>query len=267
MENEIWKEINGYEGIFQISDNGKVKSLYGRKPRIRKPYKKENGYLSISLSKGGVSKTFYIHRLVAEAFIPNPENLPQVNHKDENKTNNNVNNLEWCTALYNLNYGTYRERVSNSKTNNPKVSKKVMQFDLEGNFVSEYPSVKETSRQTGFIHQNIQACCKEKSRMCNSYIFLYKKDFSEEYLKKRIEKTKEKRNVIITKDHRDKIVKKLINGKRSKPVLQYTKSGEFVKEWPSMKEAERETGIKESGISCCCIGYSKSSGGYIWKYK
>ena len=113
---EIWRDIKGYEGIYQISNKGRVKSLNYRrtgKEKILKPGKTKPGYLCISLyKKGEKCKCFSIHRLVAQAFLPNPDNLPIVNHKDENKLNNNVENLEWCNSEYNLNYGNRNERVN-----------------------------------------------------------------------------------------------------------------------------------------------------------
>lgn len=113
---EIWKDINGYIGIYQVSNMGNVRSLQReeykcrqgyrvRKGRQLKPGRDKKGYLLVGLRKDGKCKTRRIHRLVAEAFIPNPNNLPQINHKDENKCNNTVDNLEWCTPSYNINYG------------------------------------------------------------------------------------------------------------------------------------------------------------------
>ena len=118
---EIWKDIQGYEGLYQISNLGRVKSLeriiitnngITKKisEKILKPYLKGNGYYNIVLRKDSKTKCYFVHRLVAKEFIPNPDNLPQVNHKDENKLNNNVDNLEWCTSKYNNNYGTHNER-------------------------------------------------------------------------------------------------------------------------------------------------------------
>ena len=107
---EVWKPIEGYEDKYLISNTGKVKSLY--RNIILKPKTDKDGYKEVSLHKNGKSKTKKIHRLVAYAFIPNPNNLPQVNHKNENKENNHVENLEWCTSEYNNNYGTHNERAS-----------------------------------------------------------------------------------------------------------------------------------------------------------
>ena len=106
---EIWKPIEGYEGLYEISSYGRVKSL--RRNIILIPKKELTGYLRCNLYLNKNMKTVSIHRLVAQAFIPNPDNLPQVNHKDEDKSNNRVDNLEWCTVKYNNDYGTRKEKV------------------------------------------------------------------------------------------------------------------------------------------------------------
>ncbi len=106
---EIWKDIKNYEGIYQVSNYGNVKRLYGkgaRYERIIKPNTTNKNYYFVVLCKNGIRNYCRVHRLVAETFIPNPDNLPCVNHKDENKQNNNVENLEWCTIKYNTNYGS-----------------------------------------------------------------------------------------------------------------------------------------------------------------
>lgn len=122
---EIWKDIIGYEGLYQVSSLGRVRSLdrydsnnHFLKGRILKLSANGKGYLKVALNSNGKAKTYSVHRLVLQSFIPNPDNLPQVNHKDENKTNNNVDNLEWCDNSYNLNYGTRKIRERNTKLKN-----------------------------------------------------------------------------------------------------------------------------------------------------
>ena len=108
---ECWKDIKGYEGIYQVSNTGKIKSLKRTyknricKEKIKTPVITPKGYYRVGLCKEGKTKFYYIHRLVAQTFLPNENNLPQVNHKDENKLNNCINNLEWCDNEYNINYG------------------------------------------------------------------------------------------------------------------------------------------------------------------
>lgn len=114
---EIWKDIPGYEGKYEVSNLGNVRSLnYNHTGEIKllKQGTNKKGYKLVNLCKNGKQKCYLIHRLVAMTFIPNPNNLPIINHKDENKVNNNVKNLEWCTIAYNNNYGTRNERTSES---------------------------------------------------------------------------------------------------------------------------------------------------------
>jgi WD40 repeat protein len=127
---EEWKDIEGYEGLYMVSNFGRVVSIQGCNPRIMKLGTTHKGYQCVGLQKEKQHKTCVVHRLVAQAFIPNPDNLPQVNHKDECKTNNRVDNLEWCTDKYNHNYGTYIERQRNFHPRNTPV----LMFDLNGNF-------------------------------------------------------------------------------------------------------------------------------------
>ena len=130
MENiEIWKDIQGYEGFYQVSNLGRVKSVERDKflpngtfhshlkEKILAPFLNNKGYSSVKLCKNGKKKAILIHRLVAEAFLPNPENKSQINHKDEVKSNNAVDNLEWCTSVYNNNFGTRKERQIQNRRN------------------------------------------------------------------------------------------------------------------------------------------------------
>ena len=117
-----------------------------------------NGYLGIRLYNGENVKTFKIHRLVASTFIPNPLNLPQINHIDENKTNNNVENLEWCSAQYNIDYSQ---------------SKPVNQYSLDGIYIATYKSIKEASKQTGINQGDISCCCRGKYKTSGGFIWKY----------------------------------------------------------------------------------------------
>lgn len=158
---EVWKDIAGYEGLYQVSNLGRVKSFHGRTApeKILTPYQKE-GYAQILLIKDKRRKLFLIHRLVAEAFLPNPERKPQVNHKDENKRNNQVDNLEWCDCDYNIIYSQ---------------GKKVLQYDMAGNFLKEWDSMRDAERELGIKNTNISACCRgRKNRSAGGYIWKFK---------------------------------------------------------------------------------------------
>lgn len=170
--NEMWEPVKDYEGIYEVSNLGRVRTL--RTNKIMSP-KHVNRYLALRLAKEGKLKQKYIHRLVAEAFIPNPENLPQVNHKDENPKNNSVDNLEWCTGKYNVNYGTCQERSLKKRIDKIKRCKNV-QKDAFGNIIAVYDSIKDASEKTGFFQQNIQACCAGKLKRCHGYSFEYLTD-------------------------------------------------------------------------------------------
>ena len=172
---EEWKDIRDYEGLYQISNKGNVKSLGNnktKKEKILKSSVNKRGYLDVKLCKNGKHKNFRINRLVAEAFISNPNNLPQVNHKNEIKDDNRVENLEWCTVKYNINFGTRTERVAEKQING-KCSKPVLQIDKTTNkLIAEYPSLREVERQLGISH--ISECCLGKRNTAGGYKWQYK---------------------------------------------------------------------------------------------
>lgn len=165
---EIWRDIEGYEGLYQISNKGRVKSLKCGKERILRPLINTSGYYSIILCNDGVNKQFRIHRLVAQTFIPNLYNKPQVNHLDENKKNNCVDNLEWATAKENINHGTRNERAGYSR------SKPILQYLKSGEFIREWQSSAEVERVLGIHNTNIISCCKGKRKYAGSFIWRYK---------------------------------------------------------------------------------------------
>lgn len=205
--NEEWRPVEGYEGLYEVSNLGRVKSLgkwcvrrggakawYGE--RIRKPQLIGHGYHFVVLYKDNIGKTHYVHRLVASAFIPNddPVNKTTVNHKNEDKLDNRVENLEWMSVADNVRYGTAVERTAAAKRGKPSplkgrkrpehvveamkkaYSKPVIQYDMTGNEVARYPSTKEAGRQTGFSQANIWACCAGKYKQAYGFIWKYAKD-------------------------------------------------------------------------------------------
>lgn len=176
---ELWKDIKGYEGCYKISNTGKVLSvkrilhtayhnrLHITNERILQPYITKNGYEIVSLNKDNKKDRYLVHRLVAEAFIPNPESLPQVNHKDENKVNNHFENLEWCTAKYNGEYsGTLRKAHS-------VIKRSVAQYTKTNEFIKVFESANYASRQTGIKQSSITYACQGKYKTAGGYIWKY----------------------------------------------------------------------------------------------
>lgn len=181
---EIWKSVKGYEGLYEVSNFGRVRSLPRNTTsgKILKPVKTKEGYLRVDLSKKGRGNLSFVHRLVAETFLDNPDNLPCVNHRDENPLNNRVENLEWCTHLYNMNYGTRNERIGISNKNG-KLSKTVYQYTLDGEFVREWESTSEIQRQTGWWNGNISNCCLGRTKTAYGFRWSYKNKILK-YIKK-----------------------------------------------------------------------------------
>ena len=176
---EIWKDYKDYEGLYQASNLGRMRSIdrwvsskngsmQFIKGRILKPVTGSNDYLKVNLYKNNKVKDYLVHRIIAEIFLPNTDNLPYVNHKDENKQNNVVSNLEWCDAKYNTNYGTRNERISK------RLSKPVLQYTLDGVFVREWESAKQAEREGGYQHGHIISVCGGKRNNHKGYIWEYK---------------------------------------------------------------------------------------------
>lgn len=136
---------------------------------IRKQSKDDKGYLIVKLSKNNISHTIKVHKLVANAFIPNPFKLPQINHRDEDKTNNNVDNLEWCTNKYNCNYGTHNKRMSKT------LSKTVYQYSNNYDLIKVWDSAVQCSRENSrYNHRHISECCLGKRKTHQGYKWSYK---------------------------------------------------------------------------------------------
>ena len=214
---EEWRPVVGYEGLYEVSNMGRVKSVErivrcnrGYRTvseRILKGNKNIDGYLQVELCQDGKMKPCTIHRLVAQAFLDNSEGYKEINHKDEDKTNNCVENLEWCDRLYNANYGTRNERVaeklrgrklseetirkmsekhrgrkhseeaikkmSEKQRNNSRTSKPVYSVDKVTGEIKEYPSAKEAERCTGIYHGSIIRCCRGERNSAGNFYWYY----------------------------------------------------------------------------------------------
>ena len=195
---EIWKDISEYTGKYQVSNLGRVKSLnynHTGKPKVLKAAKASSGYLMVVLWNELGCHHKNIHRLVAETFLPNPNNLSQVNHKDENKTNNTIflnddgtinyekSNLEWCTPEYNYSYGTKGKRTSIALIDNPLICRPIYQISKSGEIINEFPSISAAARAVGCKQALInRACCDNERKSdythrqysSHGYIWKYK---------------------------------------------------------------------------------------------
>lgn len=171
MTKEIWKPVVGYEGLYEVSNFGRVKALnYARrgKEEILKPILLKNGYYMVNLSKNNKKKQCYVHRLAAQAFINNPDNMPCINHRDEDRTNNRVDNLEWCSYGYNINYGKRNEKHSE------KMCMPVCKYTLDGEFVEEYKSAKDAGIKNGLWQGNISKVCNGIINKTGGFVWRYK---------------------------------------------------------------------------------------------
>lgn len=187
---EIWKDVQNWEGLYQVSNFGNVRTLHYKKPYLMHPVIDKKGYARVSFVVKNSKKYFRygVHRLVAEAFIPNPNNLPCINHKDEDKTNNRVDNLEWCTVEYNNNYGTGKWRSGDARrgrkfselhlehlreSHAKSQGKLVNQYDSHYNLLGTFNSISEASRQLNIPIASISSCCRGVARSAGGFIFKY----------------------------------------------------------------------------------------------
>ncbi len=260
MEQEIWKDIERHPG-YQVSSNGRVRSIdryatnsigvqYFYKGTLLTPIRERRGYLRVGF--GWKKRSEYIHRLVAEAFIPNqnPIELTQVNHKNEDKTDNRVENLEWCTNRYNSNYGTRGSRIGSG------LSVEVNQYDLCGNFIRSFKSLTLAAKAVGASATEISFACQGKMAKCRGYKWRYAdRDNSERFAFN--EKMRAER---IKKGH-EKTIQKV-----SIPVVQFSLDGKAIKWFASASVAGRLTQINHTNINKAIRGVIKTAGGYIWRY-
>lgn len=260
LDGEVWKDVVGYEGYYQVSNMGRVKSLDRMvnstrsstgfrlsKGRILKTYFAKYGkcrknrdtakpYELVHLYNGVQERAFSIHRLVALAFIPNPQNLPQINHKDENPANNRVENLEWCDGIYNANYGTRNERVSaNRKDKTP-----VNQFSINGEFIAQYESLSMAAKSTNVRISLISAVCRGLQPSAAGFIWKFADGV--------------------------KIRERRYKAPNNRKVIQLTPDDEIVAIYDTLSDAAVATGAKMCGISQVIHGKHTLHHGYKWMF-
>lgn len=244
---EIWKDVVGYEGLYKVSNLGNVYSYYVN--RVLKPGAHEDGYKFVILKKDKKGSFKTIHRLVAEAFIknPNPDEFLIVNHKDENPENNSVDNLEWCDYLYNVTYNN--AHIKRGK----QISKTVYAYDNTGKLVYEFYGTQEAARQLKFSSGDISTCCAGNILTYKNMVWSYEK-LSKQQVLDRFEMS-----------HGFEYMQQK-NNKCSKQVEQYDLNGNFICDYPSAHEASRQLGFSPSLIMGVCRGEHKQTHGFVFKY-
>lgn len=287
--NEMWKDIKGYEGKYQVSNFGRVKSLdrfdsKGRKikSKILQPKADKTGYIKVHLSNNGSYEYRLVHRLVAEAFVSRKNNNDNVvNHIDNNRNNNNCENLEWTTYKGNMEWASVQGRMKGSPYNFDKAherrKKPVIATDLNGH---EYlfPSQKEAGKTLGINPGHIAALCRKEYgyKQSNGYTFRYADELYQNALSpNRVKMSEDERKLLLKKRmignqySKGRVLadetKKKISARISKPICQFTLNGVFVREYKSATDVRLKTGITHS--EDVANGKRKSAGGYIWKWK
>lgn len=247
MTEEIWKDVVWYEGLYKVSNLGNVYSNYVH--RSLKQGNHRDGYKFVILNKNGKSKYMSVHRLVATAFILNQDDLPEVNHKDEDKTNNCVDNLEWCNYSYNATYNDAHLKRG------LQLAIPVYAYDRSGDLAYSFPSTREAERKLNMGGSNITMCCKNIGRTCYGFVWSRDKLSKEEVLKR-----------FALNDKMNKPLNERAKEKLSKQVNQYDLDGNFIQSFSSTKEAGKQLNFSSSLIAGVCRGNHKQTHGYVFKY-
>lgn len=286
--NEIWKDVNGFEGFYAVSNLGRIKRLehtdkngHTYKERMLKLSNRSSfGYVRVHLSKNGVAKWYSVHRIVAEAFVEKKIGCDIVNHLDSNPSNNKAENLEWTTYKGNMQHASRLGHMKYKPENLKKAqeSKKKPVVAIKGNERIEFNSQKEAADALGISKGHIAAACRKEYgyKTVGGYEWEYQdKEYQNSLKPNKVKMTDEERRefqkkqmignkIMLGRKLSDKTKEKLRKS-NVKPVLQYDLKGIFLAEYFSAQEAKRVTGI--SNISSCCRKEIKTAGGYIWRYK
>ena len=245
MENvskEEWKQIVDSNGNFYISNYGRVKNVkpqHGTEPKIMKQCIDRLGYYKVHIPFPVRRKSVLVHRLVARMFIPNPNLYREINHKDGNKANNYVDNLEWCTRSYNVKHAFDTGLKVNKKGSEHPCAKKCYEYDMKGNLIKEWGSIAEAADFYKDVTGNVCAACSGKYKTFHGHIWSYKLE------------------QINVNEHKPATCER---------TYQYSKDGEFIAEYFCMDDAVEATGVDKSNITKCCLGKRKTAGGYIWSH-
>lgn len=254
LEGEKWAFIPNTREMYSISNYGRLRREArtfnigdgierNLSPCIRKLLKNRQGYYSCSIGIDGKRRHFRINRLVADAFIPNPNNYPISNHIDEDKGNNHYTNLEFCSYSYNTTYGKgYSNRCENIRKTKLRTRHLIKQYTLDGVFVNQYNGYKEVEK-AGYSGIAVLNCCEHRSKQSCGYVWRFEDEPFEEPVY-------------------------IYDPANSKMVAQYDLDMNLIKVFKSISEATKSVGIKNrSKIKLCCEGKIESIYGYIWKYK
>lgn len=255
-EIEIWKPVVGFEGSYEVSNLGRVRSVdrfitnslgrtYFSKGVILKWVLDKGGYPMVGLSLHNKYYSRKIHRLVAEAFIENPYNLPSINHKDEDKTNNKVENLEFCTVKYNNNYGNHNLKQSLTRRADPNLTKSVLKLSLTGEVLKQYPCVRDVVID-GYKERTVAEVCRFEKPSAYGYLWIFASE----------------RHRINEMVSRYASCRKRVN----KKILAFKLDGSFYKLFNTVGEAEKELNINHSSIFLCCNKKQKFAKGFTFKY-
>ena len=256
---EIWKDIEGYEGLYKISNFGNVKSIFvdqasKEKEQILKTTKSSTGYIHVQLYKDGKSSTVNIHRLVAIAFIPNPFNKPEVNHIDSDRTNNNASNLEWVTHSENIKHSiNFGNRDMSVLWTNKKRKYKILQYSLNGEFIAKWDRIEDIMSMYNSSKSSIYACLNGRHKSSCGYIWvkLFENDQVTDHIPKRI---------IMTGKTQQRIQRKIV---------QCDKQGSIIRVWNNYLEIINNPMYGANSLANiikCANGKRKSAYGFIWKY-
>lgn len=255
--NDEWRDVVGFEGLYVVNRLGVIKgverlvrnSIYGTErivpERILVPGDNSRGYMTVNLSKRCIVKRYYVHRIVGEAFIPNddPATKRHINHKNEIKSDNRAENLEWCTPSYNLNYGsrTEKQKATCKERGLHNAEKEICQYTLDGKYITSYCSIVEAAKAVGILEESIRISGKNENKRGGNFLWRYAPS--------------------------PPTIKPYVVGGHFRRVVQMDMSGAIINEFKSLTEASISTKSNLSKISMCCKGKRDYTNGYKWEYK